>query len=77
MTKDKENLRKKNQTEAQNTVEGNTSILEPMEDRISELKDETEIKIQKTEEMLVKQLKSFRRKMHLLHQKSKPENHGY
>jgi hypothetical protein len=35
---------KKNETETQNTVEGHSSTLEHMEDRISELKDEMVIK---------------------------------
>jgi hypothetical protein len=39
VTKDVENLRKKNQTETQNTVEGYSSRLDQVEDRISELKD--------------------------------------
>jgi hypothetical protein len=39
-----ENLRKKNQTETQNTVEGYYSRLEQLEDRISELKGKIEIK---------------------------------
>jgi hypothetical protein len=47
-----QNLRKKNQTETQNRVEGHSSRLEQMEDRISELKDKIEIK-EKTEETLV------------------------
>jgi hypothetical protein len=38
-------------------VEGHSSRLEQLEDRISELKDKMEIK-GKTEELLVKQLKS-------------------
>jgi hypothetical protein len=37
VTKDMENLRKKNQTKTQNTVEGHSSRLEQVEDRISEL----------------------------------------
>jgi TolA-binding protein len=53
---------KKNQTETQNTVEGHSSKLEQVEDRISELKDKLEIK-EKTEEMVVKQLKNFERNM--------------
>jgi chromosome segregation ATPase len=57
-----ENLRKKNQTETQNTVEGHSTRLEQVKDRISELKDKTEIK-EKTEELLVKQLKSCERNM--------------
>jgi hypothetical protein len=44
-----ENLRKKNQTEAQNTVEGYSSRLEQVEDRILELQDKIEIN-EKTEE---------------------------
>jgi septal ring factor EnvC (AmiA/AmiB activator) len=57
-----ENLRKKNQTEIQNTMEGHCSRLEQAEDRISELEDKLEIK-GKTEELLVKQLKTLERKM--------------
>jgi hypothetical protein len=56
-TYDMENLRKKNETETQNIVEGHSSRLEQTEDRISELEDKMEIK-GKTEELLVKQLKS-------------------
>jgi TolA-binding protein len=51
------NLRKNNQTETQKTVEGHTSRLEQMEDRISELEDKIEIK-EETEEQLVKQHKT-------------------
>jgi hypothetical protein len=50
-----ENLRKKNKTEIQNTMEVYSNRLE-QEDRISELEDKMEIK-EKTEEILVKQLK--------------------
>jgi hypothetical protein len=50
------NLRKKNETEIQNTMDGHSSRLEQAEDRISELKDKMEIK-GKTEELLVKQHK--------------------
>jgi hypothetical protein len=46
-THDMEILRKKNQTETQNTVEGHSSILEQVEDRISELKDKIELKLKK------------------------------
>jgi hypothetical protein len=49
-----ENLRKKNQTETENRVEGHSSRLEQVEDRISELKDKIEI----NEETSVKQHKS-------------------
>jgi chromosome segregation ATPase len=65
VTPDVENLRKKNQTETQNTMEGHCSRLEQVEDRISELKDKIEIK-GKTEELLVKQLKTWESKMHEL-----------
>jgi Mg2+ and Co2+ transporter CorA len=51
---------KKNQTETQNTMEGYFSRLEQMEDRISELEDKIEIK-GKTEELLIKQLKTCKR----------------
>jgi hypothetical protein len=47
---DMENLRNKNETEIQNTIEGHSSRLEQAEDRISELEDEMEIK-GKTEEL--------------------------
>jgi chromosome segregation ATPase len=57
-----ENLRKKNETEIQTTMEGHLSRLEQAEDRISELEDEKEIK-GKTEELLVKQLKTCERNM--------------
>jgi hypothetical protein len=44
MIHDMENLRKKNETKTQNTLEGHSSRLEQAEDRISELDDEMEIK---------------------------------
>jgi hypothetical protein len=47
-----ENLRKKNETEIQNTMEGHFRTLKQVEDRISELEDEMVIK-GKTEELLV------------------------
>jgi hypothetical protein len=53
MTHDMENLKNKNETEIQNTMECHSSRLEQSEDRISELKDKMEIK-GKTEELLVK-----------------------
>jgi hypothetical protein len=72
LNKDMENLRKKSQTEileiknpfsqTKNTVEGHSSRLERdlrLEDRISELEDQLEIK----EEILVKQLKNCERNM--------------
>jgi TolA-binding protein len=57
-----ENLRTKNETETQNTLEGYSSRLEQMEDRISELEDNLQIK-GKAEELLVKQLKTCERNM--------------
>jgi polyhydroxyalkanoate synthesis regulator phasin len=39
-TQDMENLRKKNETEMQNKMEGQSSRIEQAEDRISELEDE-------------------------------------
>jgi esterase/lipase len=56
------NLRKKNETEIQNKMEGHFSRIEQTEDRISELEDEKVIK-GKTEELLVKQLKTCERNM--------------
>jgi hypothetical protein len=44
VTHDMENLRKKNETEIQNKMEGHSSRLEQVEDRISEFEDEMEIK---------------------------------
>jgi polyhydroxyalkanoate synthesis regulator phasin len=38
-TQDMENLRKKNETELQNKMEGQSSRIEEAEDRISELED--------------------------------------
>jgi hypothetical protein len=57
-----ENLRKKNETEMQNKMEGQSSRLEQAEDWISELKDEMIIK-GKAKELLVKQLKTCEKKM--------------
>jgi hypothetical protein len=51
MGHDTENLRKKNETEIQNKMEGHSSRLEQAEDRISEFEDEMVIK-RKTEELL-------------------------
>jgi chromosome segregation ATPase len=59
---DIENLRKKNETEIQNKMEGHFCRLEQAENRISELEDKMEIK-GKTEELLVKQLKTCERNM--------------
>jgi chromosome segregation ATPase len=62
VTHDTENLRKRNETEIQNNMEGHSSKIEQTEDRISELEDEMVIK-GKTEEVLVKQLKTCEKKM--------------
>jgi chromosome segregation ATPase len=61
-TQDMENLRKKNETELQNKTECQSSRIEQTEDRIAELKDEMIIK-GKTEELLVKQLKTCEKKV--------------
>jgi hypothetical protein len=58
VTHNMENLRKKNQTETQNTVEGHSSRLEQAEDKNSEPEGKTKIK-GKIEELLVKQLKNW------------------
>jgi predicted nuclease with TOPRIM domain len=57
-----ENLRKKNEIEMQNKMEGQSSRVEQAEDRISELKNEMVIK-GKTKELLVQQLKNYEKKM--------------
>jgi chromosome segregation ATPase len=62
VTHDMENLRKKNETETENTVEGHSSRLEQAEDIISELEDKMEIE-GKTEELLLNQLKTCERNM--------------
>jgi hypothetical protein len=54
VTRDMDNLRKKNETEIQNKMEDSSSRLEEAEDRISELEDEMVIK-GKTEILLVRQ----------------------
>jgi hypothetical protein len=61
-SQDMENLRKKNETELQNKMEGQSSRTEQTEERISDLKDEMVIK-GKTKELLVKQLKTCEKKM--------------
>jgi TolA-binding protein len=68
-----ENLREKNETEIQNTMEDHSSKLEQVEDRISELEDKMEIK-GKTEELLVKQLKTYERNMQELTNSIKTPN---
>jgi septal ring factor EnvC (AmiA/AmiB activator) len=62
VTHDMENLREKKMKQIQNTIEGHSSKLEQAEDKISELEDEMEIK-GKTEELILKQLKTCERNM--------------
>jgi ADP-dependent phosphofructokinase/glucokinase len=57
-----ENIRKKNETDIQNKMEDHSSRIEQTEDRISALEHEMAIK-GKTEELLVKQLKTCENKM--------------
>jgi chromosome segregation ATPase len=73
VTHDMEDLRKKNETEIQNKMEGHSSRIEQTEDRISELKDEMVIK-RKTKELLVKQLKTSERNMQELTDSMKRPN---
>jgi hypothetical protein len=61
ITHDMENLKKKNETEIQNKMEGHYSKIEQTEDKISEPEDEIAFK-GKTEELLVKQLKTCGKK---------------
>jgi DNA-binding protein H-NS len=56
-----ENLRKKNETDIQNKMEGHSSRIEQTEDRISELKDEMAIK-GKNEELLLNNSRPVKRK---------------
>jgi septal ring factor EnvC (AmiA/AmiB activator) len=60
-------------SQTKNTVEGHSSRLEQVEDRISELKAKAEIK-EKPEELLVKQLKSCKRNMQELMNSIKRSN---
>jgi chromosome segregation ATPase len=73
VTYDMENLRKKNETETQNTMEDHSRRLEQAEDRISELEDKMEIQ-GKTEELLVQQLKLCERNMQELTYSNKRPN---
>jgi hypothetical protein len=68
-----ENLRKKNKTELQNKSEGQSSRIERKEHRISELEDEMVIK-GKTEELLIKLLKTCEKKMQELTKSIKRPN---
>jgi TolA-binding protein len=69
--------RKSPYSQTKNTVEGHSRRLEQVEDRISELENEIEIK-EKAEETLVKQFKSCERNMQELrnYQRTKTENNG-
>jgi chromosome segregation ATPase len=62
VTHEMENLRKKNEKEMQNKMEGYSNRLEQAKDRISEFKDEMVIK-GKTEELLVRKLKTCEKNM--------------
>jgi predicted nuclease with TOPRIM domain len=62
-----------NKTELQNKTEGQSSRTEQTEDRISELEDEMIIK-GKTEELLIKQLKTCKKKMQELTDSTKRPN---
>jgi chromosome segregation ATPase len=83
LNKDMENLRKKNQTkileiktpfsQIKHTVQGHSSRLKQVEDRILELKDKIDIK-EKMEELLVKQLKNCERNMQKLNGSIKRPN---
>jgi chromosome segregation ATPase len=73
VTHNMENLRKKNETEIQNKMEDYSSRIEQTEYIISELEDEMVIK-GKTEELLVKQLKTCEKKMQELTDSIKRQN---
>jgi chromosome segregation ATPase len=57
-----ENLRKQNEIEMQNKMEGQSSRIEQAEDRMSELEGEMVIK-GKTKKLLAKQLKTCEKEM--------------
>jgi DNA-binding protein H-NS len=73
-----EKLRKKNETEIQNTVEGHSCRAEQTEDRISELEDEITIK-GKIEKLLVNNSRPVKRKYKnsWIPSKYQNENHGH
>jgi chromosome segregation ATPase len=83
LNKGMENLRKKESnrnpgnkspfSQTKHTVEGHSSRLEQVEDKLSELEDKIEIK-EKTEEILVKQLRSCERNMQELSDSIKRAN---
>jgi hypothetical protein len=60
--KDMENLRKKNEIESQNRMEGHSTRLEQVEERISESEDKIDIK-GRNKELLVQQLKPCAKNM--------------
>jgi hypothetical protein len=68
-----ENLRKKNEAEIQSTMGGHSSRLEQAEDSISEHEDEMEIN-GKSEELLVRQLKTCERNVQELTNSIKTPN---
>jgi predicted nuclease with TOPRIM domain len=68
-----ENFRKKTETKLQNKMEGQSSRIELTEDRISELEDEMVIK-GKMKELLIKQLKTYEKKMQELTNSIKRSN---
>jgi chromosome segregation ATPase len=68
-----ETIRKERETEVQNKMEGHSSRLEQTEDKISELEDEMEIK-GKTEELLVRKLKTCERNKQELTDSTKRPN---
>jgi predicted nuclease with TOPRIM domain len=68
-----ENHRKKNETEMQNKMGGQSSRLEQAKDRISEIEDETLIK-GKSKELLVRKLKTCERNMQELNDSIKRPN---
>jgi hypothetical protein len=78
VTHDMERLRKKKETEIQNTVEDHCSRLEQAEDRISEPEDEMEIK-EKLKNYYSNNSKPVIgiNKNSPTPSKIKPENHGY
>jgi polyribonucleotide nucleotidyltransferase len=70
---DMENLRKKNEREMQNKMEGQSSRLEQVECRVSELKDEM-VMNGKIKELLIKQVNTCEKKMQELTDSNKRPN---
>jgi chromosome segregation ATPase len=73
LNKGMENLRKKELNRNKETLEGHSSRLVKVEDRISELEHKIEIK-EKTEEILVNQLNSCEKNIHKLTKSIKTPN---